>query len=92
MGQVAPLEVLLTQTDSTYAAGWMRKSNFADSTQPHQLVITRELAMFMMDRDCGLVSQQWFPGEQNVLSDSLLRDTDLTNHDLSQLFASSIPK
>ena len=91
LGQAAPLEVLLAQTDSTSAAGWMRKSNFADSTQPLQLVIARELAMLVMDRGCGLVSQ-WFPGEQNVLSDSLSRDTDLTDHDLTHLFASSIPE
>jgi len=89
--QAASLEVLLAQTDSTSAAGWMRKSNFADSTQPLQLVIARELAMLVMDRGCGLVSQ-WFPGEQNVLSDSLSRDTDLTDHDLTHLFASSIPE
>jgi hypothetical protein len=52
------------------------------------LVIARELAMLvLMDRGCGLV-YQLFTREQNVHSDSLSGDsTNLTNRDLTQLFA-----
>ena len=89
-GQVTPLEVFLAQTDSSSAAGWMRKSNFDDTTQPLQLEIARELATLVMERDCGLVSQ-WFPGDENDLSDSLSRDTDLSERELTHLFSSSIP-
>jgi hypothetical protein len=38
-GNVEPLEVLLAQTDSTSAAGWLRKSNFDADIQPLHLVI-----------------------------------------------------
>jgi hypothetical protein len=76
-GNVAPLEVLLAQTDSTYAAGWLRKSNFEDANiQPLQLVITQEMATLVMDGGFGLYSQ-WFPGDQNNMADLLSRDTDL---------------
>jgi hypothetical protein len=87
---ITPFEVILAQTDSTSAAGWLRKSNFDDDAQPLQLDIARTLAAMVMEHDCALVSQ-WFPGDQNDLSDSLSRDTDLPAPVLTHLFHSSIP-
>jgi hypothetical protein len=43
-GHVDPLEVVLSQTNSTSAAGWIRKSNFDADTQPIQLEITGAVA------------------------------------------------
>jgi hypothetical protein len=82
--------VLLAQTDSTSAAGWLRKSNFDADIQPLQLVIAREMATLVMAGGFGLYSQ-WFPGDQNDVADSLSRDTDLPLNTLTQLILSSVP-
>jgi hypothetical protein len=89
-GNVEPLEVLLAQTDSTSAAGWLRKSNFDADIQPLHLVIAREMATLVMEGGFGLYSQ-WFPGDQNDVADSLSRDTDLHPDTLTQLLLSSCP-
>jgi hypothetical protein len=64
-GRMAPLEVVLAQTDSTLAAEWIQKSNFDSNTQPLHLdlawTVTTPLAM---DRNFVLYSQ-WFPGNEN---------------------------
>jgi hypothetical protein len=88
--QVAPLAVVLSQTDSTSAAGWLRKSNFDDDKQPIQLEIARAMATLVMDGGFALFSQ-WFPGSENDVADSLSRDTDLPCDQLTHLLSSSVP-
>jgi hypothetical protein len=89
-GRVSPLEVVLCQMDSMSAAGWLRKSNFNEEAQPIQLDIARAVAILAMDGGFALFSQ-WFPGEENDVSDSLSRDTDLPCDQLTHLLLSSVP-
>jgi len=56
------------------AAGWLRKSNFAeDQDEEIQLSTARKLAALLIDSQCCIYSQ-WFSGETNNVSDSLSRD------------------
>jgi hypothetical protein len=82
---------ILSQTDSTSALGWLRKSNFADKSDEHvQLSTARKLADIILDNESCLYSQ-WFPGESNVIADSLSRDFHIPNSQLSHLLASHFP-
>jgi hypothetical protein len=81
----------LSQTDSTSAAGWLQKSNFADSIDESvQLSIARKLAVLLIDTKSCLYSQ-WFSGEENSISDALSRDFHLEASHLSFLLASHFP-
>jgi hypothetical protein len=76
-GEIASESCLLSQTDSTTAAGWLKKSNFADkSDEAVQLTTARHLANILIKTKSCLYSQ-WFPGDQNIVSDSLSRDFHL---------------
>jgi hypothetical protein len=60
--RISPEECILSQSDSTSATGWLRKSNFADADDSIvQLVTTRQLALIIIDSKSCLYSQ-WFPG------------------------------
>ncbi len=80
---------ILSQTDSSTAAGWLRKSNFADTeNEAVQLTMARHLAMLLIESKCCLYSQ-WFPGDLNVVSDALSRDFHLSNTELTNLITTS---
>jgi hypothetical protein len=82
---------ILSQTDSTSAAGWLRKSNFADTKDESiQLLIARKLASFLITSKSCLYSQ-WFSGNENSISDSLSRDFHIEASNLSFLLASNFP-
>jgi len=67
-------DCILSQTDSTYAFGWLRKSNFVNELNMQvQLTTARQLANLVIDHDCCLYSQ-WFAGEFNTVADCLSRD------------------
>jgi len=84
-------DCILSQSDSTSAAGWLRKSNFADDTDEFvQLSIARKLASLMIDTRSCLYSQ-WFSGDENNISDSLSRDFHLNSSNLSVLLSSNFP-
>jgi len=86
-----PESCVLSQTDSTSALGWLRKSNFADKVDEMvQLSTARKLADIMLSSNIGLFSQ-WFPGEENVVADSLSRDFHLSDVDLSNLLLLHCP-
>jgi hypothetical protein len=89
-GRVPPYSCLLAQGDSTTAAGWLRKSNFAEHSHPLQLETSRHLAFILLAASVLLYSQ-WFPGEDNGTSDVLSRDFHLTDHQLTQLLLIAIP-
>ncbi len=77
LDQLAPESCLLSQMDSSSAAGWLRKSNFSDDTESIvQLTTARHLAMLIIDAHCCLYSQ-WFAGEENVVVDCLSCDFHL---------------
>jgi hypothetical protein len=83
---------ILSQTDSSTAAGWLRKSNFTDSgDEIVQMTTARHLANLTIQHKCCLYSQ-WFPGDENVVSDALSRDFHLSNTELSNMITTFTPK
>jgi hypothetical protein len=88
---IPPESCNLSQMDSTSAAGWLRKSNFADNEEMAiQLTTARHLAELMINHDCCLYSQ-WFKGDFNTVSDCLSRDFHLNDSSLSLLINSCVP-
>jgi hypothetical protein len=82
---------ILSQTDSSSAAGWLRKSNFpAGDNEIVQMTMARQLAKLVMQPDCCLFSQ-WFAGDENLVADSLSREFHLSDESLTNLIISSIP-
>jgi hypothetical protein len=51
---------LLSQTDSTSAAGWLKKSNFSKENEAVQFTTSHKLASIILDTESCLFSQ-WFP-------------------------------
>jgi hypothetical protein len=82
--------MFLSQTDSTSAAGWLRKSNF-DDRDPLHLDIARETADLIMAQDSCLYSQ-WFRGKLNEVTDSLSRDDHLSDTDLMTVLHCNMPE
>jgi hypothetical protein len=80
---------ILVGGDSTTATGWMRRSNFTDD-DPVQLAVARELATWLIQKDCCLYSQ-WFPGTDNTVPDSLSRDHHLSDLSILTLLQSACP-
>jgi hypothetical protein len=81
----------LSQTDSSSAAGWLRKSNFADKAETMvQLTTARQLATLVINAKSCICSQ-WFAGELNVVSDCLSRDFHLNDLELTNLIKSCVP-
>jgi hypothetical protein len=69
---IPPESCILSQSDSSTASGWLRKSNFADyNTEVAQMTTARQLASIILKSKSCLYSQ-WFPGTENNISDSLL--------------------
>jgi hypothetical protein len=90
--QIEATSCLLCQTDSSTASEWLRKSNFAEKTdEVVQLTTARQLASIIIKTNSCLYSQ-WFPGEENVVSDSLSRDFHIPSDSLSQIISSSFPE
>ncbi len=90
--QVAPESCILSQSDSSSATGWLRKSNFVDCHEEIvQMTTARHLATLVMKSKCCLYSQ-WFAGENNSVSDALSRDFHLSDETLTQLILSSVPQ
>jgi hypothetical protein len=95
LGLVQPEDCILSQTDSSLAAGWLRKSNFAESQDEEiQLCNARKLATLLIDSHSCIYSQ-WFSGELNNISDSLSRDFRLSDSflvtNLSSMFPNQVP-
>ncbi len=79
----------LSQTDSTSAAAWLRKSNFND-LDPLHLEIARATATLMIDHNSCLYSQ-WFKRAENEVADSLSHDHYLSDNNIVSLLLSNIP-
>ena len=89
---IAKSSCVLSMTDSTTSAGWIRRSNFSSKSESPKLtkaklMISRSHAKRMMQYNIKEYSQ-WFPGVYNVVADSLSRDHHLTNSNLVQIFRS----
>ena len=76
-------DVLLSQGDSTSAAGWLAKSNFNDDCPLH-LTIARAFADFCLTHEIDHYTQ-WFPGKENKVADMLSRDFALDDAALTDL-------
>ena len=96
-GNLPPLSCILSMTDSTTAEGWLRKSNFKCSDDESEemtkakIDISRDHALRLLKHNCKDYSQ-WFPGEENDVSDSLSRDFHLSPPELTHLYHTLIPK
>jgi len=88
---------VLSLTDSSTTEGWLRKSNFKYNNNESmemtsvKLDISRGHAMRLMNNNCKDYSQ-WFPGDKNVIPDSLSRDSHLSDEQLTSLYLSKIPE
>ena len=78
--------------DSTTAMGWLHKSKYreeGESVERHaiRLKIARKLAELIIDNNLTLYSQ-WFPGKNNIIADSLSRDSHFSDPGRVSLFSS----
>ena len=94
-GNMPRLSCVLSMTDSTTAAGWLRKSNFKEDDEGEvQLRLKREtarnFAVTTMKQEIKLYSQ-WFPGERNEVTDSLSRDFHIPTQRLTNLLRHAAP-
>lgn len=76
--------------DNTSAMGWLRRSNFRqkEDTDTSWLVkqqLGRHLAYLVLKDDICLY-QQCLKGSDNLVSDSLSRDSNYTNEETHKLF------
>ena len=93
-GNLPTLSCVLSGTDSTTAEGWLRKSNFVshgekDADVAVKLATARKLADMLIETNTMLLCSQWFQGKRNPEADSLSRDADLSDADLTKLLLSS---
>jgi hypothetical protein len=88
---------ILSMTDSTTSAGWLKKSNFKENENKSitmtkaKLLMSREHATCLMNNNIKDYSQ-WFPGTENEVADSLSRDGHLSDIKLTNLYFSLIPE
>jgi hypothetical protein len=86
-------DCFLSLGDNTSALGWIHKSNFRpdkDKEKSSHLALARYITEMLASLDviqCG----QWLPGDDNGVADKLLREHDLSDHDLTELIVLSHP-
>ena len=89
-GRLKPGDCALSMTDSTTSEGWLRKTNFSELREdPEQATVRLEVARLHATHYITLGIReysQWFKGEDNVVADSLSRDDDRTDEELTNLF------
>ena len=94
-GRLKKCDCCLSMTDSTTSEGWTRKTNFKeDCEEPIQATIRIEVARFyaklLMEHEIKNYSQ-WFPGEENDVSDALSRDDDRSDDELTTILRTFVP-
>jgi hypothetical protein len=89
-GRAIPESCFLAETDSTTGAGWLHKSNFAKEYKQAQLRIARKYAELLMDSGTCLYSQH-IKGKHIGVTDSLSRDHNLDNEELTSLLYFALP-
>jgi len=89
-GELPEEACILSQTDSTSAAGWLQRSSFNE--KQHQLAMDsgRHLARLTINSKTCLYSQ-WIPGAKNDVSDILSRDDHLTDNQIVALVTYHFP-
>jgi len=91
-GQLTKGDCALLMTDSTTSEGWLRKSNFIeDGEDPIQATIRIKVARLhathYLSNEIREYSQ-WFRGADNNVADTLSRDNDRTDDELTQILRS----
>ena len=91
----APHSCLLVNGDSSTAQGWIRKSNCSpkEVSDPEinvKLQAARKVASILTEREACIYSQ-WFPGDENDITDSLSRDLHLSDNNLTRLLTFALP-
>lgn len=86
--RLRPGDCALSMTDSTTSAGWLKKTNFLEEgsdpiEETVRLEIARKHASHFTHHNIKEYSQ-WFPGKKNNIADSLSRDFDLDDAELSK--------
>ena len=90
-GDIHPDACILSQTDSTSAAGWLRKSCFDEKQHLLAMQTARHLGSLLIKAKACLYSQ-WVEGEANGVSDILSRDHHLSNKEIVSLILTSCPE
>jgi hypothetical protein len=85
-GDICSESCIPSQTDSTSAAGWLKKSNFTDSTEE----VVQLYTSIVLDASSCFYSQ-WFPGKDNEVSYACSRDFHLSDNELKNLILTSVP-
>jgi hypothetical protein len=88
-GNLPAFSCIWSQTDSTTADGWMHKSSFDDACLAH-FTGSRKMAKILIRAKSRLISE-WIPGDTNKVADSLSRDTNLSDADLTTLLRLHVP-
>jgi hypothetical protein len=77
-------------TDSTTVQGWLKKSNFSKLGESKIQSLVRIEAAQMQAKlfmSLGIKNySQWFKGESNKVSDTLARDDDWDDEELTNIF------
>jgi len=90
-GETRAGDCVLSVTDNTSSAGWLRKSNFAQSDEHRaHLEVARTLAITSMNHKCCLFSQ-WLAGVDNVIPDLLSRDKKRSDESLTLYIKRTYP-
>jgi hypothetical protein len=90
-GSIQKEYCILSQTDNTTAAGWLKKSNFSEENDEFiQLTTARHLANLLIDSGSCIYSQ-WFSGESKSISDSLSRYFHIESDHLCCLLSNHFP-
>ena len=93
-GKVSKEDCVLSIGDNTSAMGWLRRSNFRqkDDTDTTWLVkqqLGRHLAELVLKADICLY-QQWLKGSDNLVADSLSRDSYYLNANTHKNFLTNV--
>lgn len=86
----SPFPCHLNIGDSKVAEAWLYKSNHDIESSPIQNAIAREMASYLIRKQACNYSQH-LKGEENIIADSLSRDTHLSDQQILALFDAYSP-
>jgi hypothetical protein len=94
-GTASPLDCILVMGDSTTAIGWVhktqvKKKDMIECDFQARTTIARKITQLMLDNNMCLYTQ-WFPGKANAVADSLSRDFDIPDDQLTSRLKSFFP-
>ena len=93
-GRVSKEDCVLSIGDNTSAMGWLRRSNFrqkedTDTSWFVKQQLGRHLAELVLNADICLY-QQWLKGSDNLVADSLSRDSYYLNANTHKIFLTNV--